>query len=989
MNGEPSVDGRDDVPNGEEHEPPKESKNIDSNGLTSAQVEDLRAQWGFNEVVPREVPEWKVFLSRYLGIIPLIMLITAIIAVSVEQDGSRDWMSFGLLIFEINLVAMVGHYSERNSGNAIKELQRLAAPFCKARRDGGWVNLPVRELVPGDTIALHGGDVIPADATLVGEGEPLQVDESSLTGEALAVTKRPGDEVLSGAVVVQGEMEAVVNKTGAHTFFGKTISLLSMNTTEGHLNKLLRTVGNAITVLGAVTVVAIFFVLLFRDDFGVNIAVKTAFTILVAVVPVGMPVVTATMLAVGAKELAREKAIVSRLSAIEEMAGMEALCSDKTGTLTKNKLTLDAQLLRAFNDYTHDEVLRVAALASKWENMDAVDKAVTGVFGDRSALSDYKVKRFIPFNPVEKKTVATVELPSGESVLMSKGAPHVINDMCLNAGGTKAGADAYILEMAERGLRTLGVALSSDDGLTWELVGMLPLLDPPRDDTLDTIRRAQDLGIEVKMITGDQRAIAVETARRLGMGTNIMGKDVWGKGLSDAALGDLVESVNGFAGVYPEHKYKIVESLQMRGKLIGMTGDGVNDAPALKRANVGIAVAGATDAARGAADIILTEEGLSTIITGIVRSRKIFRRLTSYISYRIASSVLILFFFFFSIIVLEFEMLLSLVNDFTVMSTALDKVHSSNKPDIFRMGKVMVVACTVGAVQVAAAFLLLYLSTAQNGNWWHIWGINLEFDTAEPGYVDAKVVAVMFLYLNLAIQLNIFSCRNPSFFWYISRKTAPRPSLVVVAPVFSSILLVLFLCVYWPRGARLGGGAHMEGCGWAAAGVTVLYAFVWFTIADLFKVAAVLLADVDTTLLYSGEIFAGVLSRSERAQKLKEAQRDNARRLDEMRHDKPVEHENRMAILGAPEESPRSHTVDTRLLLLERQNAALMEMLRAVMEKLDIPATALQDVIQTAHHGHTSAAAGTRGHTGLVHRRPLLDGVAGSEIATEQCSASR
>jgi len=850
-------------------------------GLTTAEVAERRVRCGYNEVVAETTPEWRVLLRKYLGLVPLCMILAAVVSVVVESScfledpstpitGSctcttgRDWFSFVLLLLEVNLIVLVDWHAGRNAGNAIKSLKEMSMPYCRAKRDGEWEEIPVRELVPGDCVELGAGTVIPSDGVLAGEGEPILLDESSLTGESLAVTKAPGEEILGGAVVLQGELEMVVTAIGADTFFGKTIALLSSVKEEGNIQKILQKVAAIMCIAGVLGILPIFFVMLFRDGTQWLDAVQLCLVILVGVLPVAMPVVTTTGLAVGAYELSREKAVVQRLSAIEEMAGMTILCSDKTGTLTKNELVLEREEIWCREGVSVSEVLKCAALASKLEGgQEAIDKAISGALTDEEIeeVQTYDLLKFVPFNPVDKRTETICKSPEGHVKILSKGAPNVMVGLAADTEEVQQLAEHRINENAERGLRSLGVACVHDPSLpetdhTWQLIGVISLLDPPRDDSKETLEKAQAKGVDIKMITGDALAIAIETASRLGMGTNIIGNEVWsheGDNLirQKGSLGVLVEEVNGFASVFPEHKFQIVQSLQDRGHLIGMTGDGVNDAPALKKANVGIAVAGATDAAKGAADIVLTAPGLSTIITAIDRARKIFRRLNAYVLYRIASSVLILGFFFLAIVALRFEfptwvlIILSVVNDFTAMSTSKDSVRSSDAPLKWNMAETVLVSTLIGVVGIVSNFLLLYLSLPNFGNWWPAFGLR-ELEVCE-------VVAVIYLGLAFTIQLNIFSTRNRSLFFFTSEKwgSPPFPSLVLLTPVVGSMLIALFISVYWPPNWRLGGGASMLGVGWAHAGLTCAYSIVWFFISDLLKALVFRVIDSGDAMLFS------------------------------------------------------------------------------------------------------------------------------------------
>ncbi|KAL3158516.1 hypothetical protein ABBQ38_010745 [Trebouxia sp. C0009 RCD-2024] len=813
-------------------------------GLSSQAVEGLRQKHGFNEVKTKPVPEWKKLARRYTDWISIIVIVAAIVSAAVPNDGGRGWTSFVLLIIELNLICFVGWSSERNAGNAVKELEALLSPSAQCNRDGKWQEIEARELVPGDLIQLKGGDVIPADAKLHGQGV-MKVDESSLTGESLAVSKKSGSTILAGAVVAEGEMDAVVTAIGKECFFGKTMALLDAPQEVGHLTQVLNRLSAFLAAVSFFGVLIIFLVLLVARDAGVGYSLVTAFVIFVSSVPIGVPVVTTTVLAVGARQMAKEKAIVSRLSALEELSGMEVLCSDKTGTLTLNKLSLDQEDILTWKDHSQAQVLLLAALSAKWTNNDAIDRAVTNaVEGGQEALSAYKVKSMDAFSPVSKKTSATFTTPDGKDMMACKGAPQVIRDLLSDSKAQEA-CNNYIAERASKGLRSLGVAISHDGGNSWELAGLISLLDPPRSDSAATIRRAQEMGIQVKMVTGDQYAIAVETSRRLGLGTKIMeGEELLGAKATNLEFAKHVEAMDGFAGVFPEHKHRIVEAVQLSGRLVGMTGDGVNDAPALKKANVGIAVAGATGAAKGAADIIFTEEGISTIITAIQNSHKIFRRLETYIIYRIASSLLILGYFFFAILIFDFEMptwvlvLINLLNDVSAMATSLDKVHSSDKPRLWNMNKDVIIACALCGVDIIGAMILT--AFVRPVTWFTFPA--LSEGTDQGGTTSGPEVACVFLGLCALLQLNLLSTRNPNVWWWFNSKEgsgAPPPSLILVGFMSIFLLAATFVGVYWPSHVRPDGGrGWMEGAGWKAILLTWAWALAVWQLADFAKFLA-------------------------------------------------------------------------------------------------------------------------------------------------------
>lgn len=581
----------------------------------------------------------------------------ALVAIALSNGNGEppDWEDFIGIVLLLIINSTIGFYEERSAGNAVKALMESLAPKAKVRRDGTWSEIESSELVPGDVISFKIGDIVPADCRLF-DAINVSIDQAGLTGESLPQGKKVGDQCFSSSICKQGEAEGVVIATGANTFFGRAASLVGADDdSTGHLQQILAQIGLFCLVSIGIFIVLEILILYARFRFGYRRGLNNILVLLIGGIPIAMPTVLSVTLAVGAQQLAKYKAIVTRITAIEELAGVTILCSDKTGTLTTNKLTIDKQTLKTYGAATADEVILYAAYASRTENMDAIDTCVTGAIPSiEDARRGIKLLDFKPFNPVDKRTEITYTVDAtGEMKRATKGMTGVIIELCSRnkTAEVEDQLEKDVEEFAARGLRALAVATENvpsgdkeGEGDGFELIGLLAIFDPPRDDTKQTIDEAQALGVKVKMVTGDQLAIAKETGRRLGLGDHMYPSKVlqaggFPEGGKHMNLDEMVLDADGFAGVFPEHKYEIVKRLQGLGHLVAMTGDGANDAPALSRANVGIAVEGATDAARGAADIVLTEPGLSTIVHAIRQSRVIFQRMRNYSIYACAVTI--------------------------------------------------------------------------------------------------------------------------------------------------------------------------------------------------------------------------------------------------------------------------------------------------------------------------------------------------------------
>ncbi len=781
-----------------------------ADGLTQAEAQKRLTQYGPNELEEKKTNEVLKFLGYFWGPIPW-MIEAAVILSAV----ARHWPDFGIILLLLVANAVVGFWEEHQAGNAIAALKAKLAVKARVERDGKWVQPPARELVPGDVIRLRLGDIVPADARLL-EGDPIEVDQSALTGESLPATRKRGEAVFSGSIVRQGEIGALVYATGAHTYFGKTAELVQEAHTVSHFQKAVLKIGNYLIILAVALVAVIIGVALYRGD-PLLTTLQFALVLTVAAIPVAMPTVLSVTMAVGARLLAKKEAIVTRLSAIEELAGVDILCSDKTGTLTQNKLTLGDPF--CLDHMPADRVILNAALASRADDKDVIDLAVVGGLKNDQALKGYQVVHFQPFDAVQKRTEATVKGADGKQFKVAKGAPQVILALASNAKTVKAAVDKAVDDFAARGFRALGVARADGDG-EWRMLGVLPLFDPPRDDAKATVATARTMGVSVKMVTGDAIAIAQETAKKLGMGTNILDASGFGdsKRHETKALSALIETADGFAQVFPEHKFHIVDVLQKAGHIVGMTGDGVNDAPALKKADCGIAVSGATDAARAAAAIVLMTPGLSVIIDAIKESRRIFQRMNSYAIYRIAETLRVLLFMTLAILVFNFYpvtavmiVMLALLNDGAILSIAYDNVHYRNQPEAWNMRVVLGVSTVLGVVGVIAAFGLFYLAD-------------------RVFHLDrAHIQTLMYLKLSVAGHLTIFLTRTRGPFWSI------RPARILLIAVFGTQAVATLIAVY---------GLFMTPLGWGWAAFVWGYALAWFLVNDRVKLLAYRILDL-------------------------------------------------------------------------------------------------------------------------------------------------
>ena len=775
-----------------------------ANGLSNQEAAQRLERYGANAIEEKKESALRRFLGYFWGPIPWMIEVAALLSAIV-----RHWSDFVIIVTLLIFNAIVGFWQEYKAGNAVDALKKSLALKSRVLRDGQWRELEAKQLVPGDVIRLRLGDIIPADAKLI-DGDYLSIDQSALTGESLPVSKKSGDMAYSGSVAKQGEMVALVTGTGSNTYFGQTAKLIESAKTVSHFQKAVLRIGDYLIYLSLGLVVVLVVVQVFRHAPLLDL-VQFALILVVASIPVAMPAVLSVTMAVGAMALSKMKAILSRLESIEEMAGMNILCSDKTGTLTQNKLTLGEPMLLEAKD--SNELLLAASLASKAEDQDAIDLAVLAGLKQMDILKEYQQLKFMPFDPVGKRTEATIKDAAGTTFKVTKGAPQVILDLSRIDSHSRDKAEQAVNEFATKGYRTLGVARSDEDG-QWIFLGILPLSDPPREDSADTIKDAKKHGVDVKMVTGDNLAIAREISGKLELGQNILvANQIFSEkgGALDDQTAEQVEHSDGFAQVFPEHKFDIVKALQARGHIVGMTGDGVNDAPALKQADVGIAVSGATDAARSAADLVLTAPGLSVIVRAIEEARRIFERMNSYAIYRITETIRIMVFVVLAMLVFNFYpitaimiILLAFFNDVPIMTIAYDNTHLDPQPVRWDMHRVILVSTVMGLTGVAGSFLMLFAAVEL-----------LHLSTPQ-------VQSFVFLKMAVAGHLTLFISRSKGFF--LKR---PFPAPVMIWSAVGTKVAATILVAY--------GFGLVPPIGWLPIGLIWVYSITWALVTDWAK----------------------------------------------------------------------------------------------------------------------------------------------------------
>jgi H+-transporting ATPase len=678
------------------------------NGLTESEARNRLEKFGYNEVIEQQRNPFLDFLSRYWGPLPWLLELTSALSY-VLHHYLEAAIIFGLLTTNV----AIGFMHTRAARRALDLLKKRLAINARVLRNGEWVTEDAREIAPGDIIGIGSGDLVPADAKIV-IGQ-VSVDQSALTGESLPVSAHDSGIVYSSSIVKQGEARCLVLNTGTNTYFGKTAELVKIAKPSSHQEQIMMAV---VKYMMYVSTVALAFVAV--DAILAHLHVLTILTLalifLMGAVPVALPAVFAVVLAVGATELAKKGVLVARLDSIEDAASMEILCLDKTGTITQNKLSVTDPI--PFAGYRKEDVAAIASLASKEESKDVIDLTIieyARALGIDS--SAYRQISFTPFDPSTRRSEAIIE-DEKERFRATKGAPQVIISLCKRMNEeTREKAKRTVEELSQKGYRTLAIARSElNDMNNLRLVGLLPLADPPRPDSKDMIKELKAVGVRPRMLTGDSIAIAKEIARQVSIGDKIYKISDLGD-LSESEQAGILEENDGLAEIYPEDKYRIVKLLQSRGYIVGMTGDGVNDSPALKQAEVGIAVSDSTDVAKASSSIVLTEPGTREILDAIKTSRQIYQRMLTWVINKVAKVIqfvglLALGFFWLHEVLLSLlgMVLLLFANDFVTMSLATDNAKHTSSPNLWNVRNITSASLVIGTLLIGEGVIGVFIA---------------------------------------------------------------------------------------------------------------------------------------------------------------------------------------------------------------------------------------------------------------------------------------
>ncbi len=777
-------------------------------GLTTNEAKKLQQKYGYNEIEEKFQSDIVRFLKKFIGPIPLMIEAALLLSFIAGK-----WEDFFIILVLLGVNIGVDWLQEQKAHKALNALKKTLAPVALVLRDGSFKKINVKELVPGDIIKLVIGDIVPADAKIL-KADYVYVDQSAITGESLPVEKKENDNLYSSSIIQKGIILARVIKIGHSSSIGKNAQLVAQAEREeiSHFQKAIFGIGKFLIALSAILIIIVFTVLIIRGDSFLE-SIRFVLVLAVASIPVALPAVLSVTMAIGVGALAKKKAIVSNFKAIEELAGVDELCVDKTGTLTKNEIIVAEP--KVYGQFNVDELFTYALLMLDTQQQSVIEKAIYSYAKIHDFLGnekDYKIDRFIPFDPTRKMTEVLV-YKGKEKYNLIMGAPQIIlQQIEQNDIAKKIIKDVQLL--ADDGFRALIVAKKGVKDINFLPVGVISLIDPPRDDSKEVIAEIKKKGINIKMLTGDNTAIARFIAQILHIGSTVIAGSFLQKNKKNEDKNfSSVDKVNVFAEVIPEDKYYIVDALQKKGHMVAMTGDGVNDAPALKKADIGIAVSGSSPAARSAADIVLLDSGLSVIKDAINYARMIFTRMQSYATFRIAETIRIIFFITFSVIIFNYSplsavmiILLALLNDIPVMSIAYDNVIIHHKPIRWHLRETLIISTILGLAGLASSFILFY------------W-LNMN------GYSIAIIQTILFLKLDVAGHSTLYITRTGrNHFWH-----RPFPSLKFFLPAISSRIIGILVVVY---------GIFMQAISWQIVGYIWIYATVWFLFNDQIKVLA-------------------------------------------------------------------------------------------------------------------------------------------------------
>ncbi len=830
-------------------------------GLSEAQVKKRISQYGYNEIQEIEESIFHRLFRRFWGPVPWMIEIAALLSAIVQK-----WEDLIIILIMLLVNAGLDFLQEHRALNALKSLKSRISLEVTVLRAGTYQQTASRELVPGDLIKLKIGDIIPADVQLL-NGDYLLIDQAALTGESLPVSRKINEVAYANTIIKQGEMLTIVINTANNTHFSAVTSLVAKAQLEesSHFQKMVIQIGNFLIIITLSLILLIIMVSLFRNENFIEIA-RFSLVLAVAAIPVALPAVLSVTMAIGAMNLARKQAIVSKLTAIEELAGVDVFCSDKTGTLTENAMQVAEPVLE--NNYQADELFTIAALASRLENNDPIELPIFHYIDEQLPtlnLHNYKQTHFTPFDPISKRTEAEIEY-KGDHFTAIKGAPQVLISLSDLTDEQAQSIHQRVDQLASKGYRTLAVGKKRPDEPV-QLIGLIPLYDPPRKDSRQVIANMRNYGVKVKMLTGDHLAIAKEVGRLMGIeGEGIRSHQLTGSGSQqllalasamsaaiyqrlkgevslteahafandvmksvetlydtrlldrefihthESAIVEMIEDIDLFAEVVPQDKYLIVDTLQKGGHIVAMTGDGVNDAPALKKADCGFAVSNATDAARAAADIILTSPGLSVINDAIKQARITFERMKSYSIFRIAETIRIILFMTLAIVVFNFYpisalmiIMLALLNDIPILAIASDNTKINPAPVRWNMPEILAISSIMGIAGVVSSFLLFYI----------LLKMNISHDLIQ---------SMFFAKLVIAGHGTIYNTRTDDWFW-----KKPYPSWLLFNATFSTRILGTLIAVY---------GIFITPIGWEYALWMWAYALLWFVFNDAVKVAS-------------------------------------------------------------------------------------------------------------------------------------------------------